>query len=147
MTTVAFDTLEFVETLEKAGIAREQASGIASAVRTAQETALTAFGKTAQAASTRAMEELDSKTATALLKLEHRLDSQIALVRKDIDTQVALVRKDIDTQVALVRKDMNSMESRLNTRVDVLQKDLTIKMGGMFMVAVGVILAAMKWMS
>jgi len=39
MAAVAFDTLKFTETLEKAGVRREQATAIATAVRDAHETA------------------------------------------------------------------------------------------------------------
>jgi len=39
MAAVTFDTLKFTETLEKAGVHREQASAIATAVREAHETA------------------------------------------------------------------------------------------------------------
>jgi len=39
MATVTFNTLKFVETLEKAKLTREQATAIAAAVRDAQESA------------------------------------------------------------------------------------------------------------
>jgi len=39
MTTITFDTLKFVETLEQAQMSREQARAIATAVREAQEAA------------------------------------------------------------------------------------------------------------
>jgi len=109
MPTVTFDTLEFVETLEKAGIERAHASGIAAAVRAAQEAALSEHAKEANTARSRAVDSLDSKTENALLKL--------------------------DSKIELLRKDMETMGQRL-----------TIKMGSMFIVAVGVLLAAIKWM-
>jgi len=39
MTSITFDTLKFVETLESAGVDRKQASAIASAVRDAHDAA------------------------------------------------------------------------------------------------------------
>jgi len=39
MTSISFDTLKFVETLESAGLDRKQASAIASAVRDSQAAA------------------------------------------------------------------------------------------------------------
>jgi len=39
MPTVTFDTLKFVQTLESAGIDREQASALAAAVRDSQDAA------------------------------------------------------------------------------------------------------------
>jgi|GEM_PF-565027 len=109
MATVTFDTLAFVDILEKAGIAQEQARGIAIAVRGAQDTVLAEYAKTAQEASKRAVDALDSKTEKAIVELK--------------------------SDIALVRKDMEAMEQRL-----------TIKMGSMFMVAIGILLAALKFM-
>jgi len=109
MSTVTFDTLAFVDILEKAGIAQEQARGIAIAVRGAQDTVLAEYAKTAQEASNRTVDALDSKTEKAIIELK--------------------------SDMALVRKDIEAMEQRL-----------TIKMGSMLMVAVGVLLAAMKFM-
>jgi len=74
MSTVTFDTLKFVETLERAGVAREQASAFATAVRDAQNSA---------------------DTATK---------GDIALVRKDIDLLRWMLGLVIGGVVALVLK-------------------------------------------
>jgi len=67
------------------------------------------------------VEDLDSKTEKALLFLEHKIDKRFA---------------EADSKIDLIRKDMEA-----------LRKDLTIKMSSMFMVAVGILLAAIKFMS
>jgi len=66
MSAVTFDTLKFVETLERAGVTREQASAIASAVRDSHDSA-------------------DVATKGDLRELELRVRGEIAEVRKDID--------------------------------------------------------------
>jgi len=73
MTTLTFDTLKFIETLEEAGFQRAHASAVSVAVRDAQN------------------------AAGFVTKAD--LHSEIALVRKDIDLvrkDVDLVRKDVD---------------------------------------------------
>jgi len=107
-----FDTLEFVETLEKGGIDRKHAETFARAVRKSQEAALEDFTKAAKEAGDQAVKDLDSKTEKALLKLEN---------------EVALVRN----EVALVRKD-----------IELVSKDLLIKLGGGLIAAVTLLLAA-----
>jgi len=110
MSTVTFDTLEFVKRLRDADVPEKQAEAQAEALRNvlAEQT------KTQVEASTRAVADLDSKTEKAIAELKSELKFDIALIRKDMEA---------------------------------LRKDLTIKMGSMFMVAVGILLAAMKFMS
>jgi len=76
---VTFDTLKFVETLERASLTREQASAIASAVRDAQNVSEVA-------------------TKQDLRDMEADVDSKFGLLRKDMD----LMRKDMD----LMHKDL-----------------------------------------
>jgi len=88
---ITFDTLKFVQTLESAGVGREQASAIAAAVRDAHDTA-------------------------------------------DVATKgdIVLVRRDMD----VMRKDIEALELRLlNT--------LTLRLGAMLAVAVGILLAVL----
>jgi len=58
---ITFDTLKFVETLEAAGLARGQASAIASAVRDSHDAA-------------------DTATKGDLRELEHRIETRFARV-------------------------------------------------------------------
>jgi len=69
---VTFDTLKFVETLERASLTREQASAIASAVRDAQNVS-------------------DVATKQDLRNMEADVDSKFGLLREDMD----LMRKDL----------------------------------------------------
>jgi len=121
MSAVTFDTLEFVDILEKAGITQEHARGIAAAVRGAQDTVLAEYAKTAQEANMRAVDALDSKTEKAVLKLEYKIEN----LESKIDKRFV----------------------EMDAKIELIRKDLTIKIGGMLMAAVGVILAAMKFMN
>jgi len=81
---VTFDTLKFVQTLESAGVGREQAAAFAAAVRDSHDAA-------------------------------------------DVAT-----KGDLRNEIALVRKDMEAMENRI-----------TIRLGTMLVVAVGILLAVL----
>ncbi|MFS1584049.1 MAG: DUF1640 domain-containing protein [Candidatus Arsenophonus phytopathogenicus] len=83
MGQVAFDTQEFVETLENAGLPKEQAKAISIAVRKSHEVA--------DVATKRDLED----------------------VRKDLTTQITEVRKDLSVEIALVRKDVEHIATGL----------------------------------
>jgi len=121
MAAVTFDTLKFVETLERANVPREQASAIASAVRDAQDLS-------------------DVATKQDLRELESATDSKFDLLRKDIDLLRSDVRKDID----LLRSDMSK-------EIDLLRSDmrgeniLTRWMLGILTAGMGTILVKLFW--
>ncbi len=108
MAQVAFDTLQFVETLESAGLPKEQARAISLAVRQSHEAA--------DVATRTDITDLKSY----LSESHHGLSTEIVDVRKDMavrfektDTQIVDVRKDMavrfektDIQIADIRKDM-----------------------------------------
>jgi hypothetical protein len=57
----------------------------------------------------------------------------------------ALIGADLVTKSDLVTR-LSSLEARLESRLEILRRDMTIKLGGMLVIAVGVILAAMRFM-
>ncbi|HGJ5882630.1 DUF1640 domain-containing protein [Arsenophonus sp.] len=73
MGQVAFDTLKFVETLENAGLPKDQAKAISLAVRESHEAV-----------------DVATKADIAEVKRD------IADVRKDLSSEIALVRKDVE---------------------------------------------------
>jgi len=82
---VTFDTLKFVQTLESAGIDREQASALAAAVRDSQDAA-------------------DVATKGDLREMELGLRNDIDLVRKDIDLLRWMMGAILGGIIALVLK-------------------------------------------
>ncbi|HGJ5865237.1 MAG TPA: hypothetical protein ACHBX2_14145, partial [Arsenophonus nasoniae] len=79
MGQVAFDTQEFVETLENAGLPKEQAKAISIAVRKSHEVA--------DVATKRDLEDVRKEIDTRFDKLDAKIDSQISLVRKDLQLE------------------------------------------------------------
>jgi len=88
--SITFDTLEYVNELKAADVSDKQAQAQAKAMRRVLDAAMAEQAKAVQAASERTAAELDSKTERAILKLEMRLESELALIRKEI----VLARRD-----------------------------------------------------
>jgi hypothetical protein len=60
----------------------------------------------------------------------------------------ALIGADLATKtdIAGIRSDLASVEARLQAAMELLRRDMTIKLSGFVFVAVGVLLAAMRYM-
>jgi hypothetical protein len=146
MGQVAFDTQEFVETLENAGLPKDQARAISIAVRKSHEVA-------------------DVATKADIVEVKHdiaEVNRNVAEVRKDLSSEIANIRKDIDfrfeksearmqarfdkneaqmlarfeksdAQLALLRKDVESLTNKL-----------VIKMASIMVGVMGVATAIIK---
>ncbi|WP_440862583.1 coiled-coil domain-containing protein [Symbiopectobacterium purcellii] len=121
MGQVAFDTQEFVETLENAGLPKEQARAISIAVRKSHEVA--------DVATRRDLEDAKKDIGVRFDKV----DAQIAEVRKDLSAEMNLKFERTDAQVALLRKDIESLTNRL-----------VIKMASIMVGLIGVATAIIK---
>ncbi|MFS1582407.1 MAG: hypothetical protein ACL7AY_05725 [Candidatus Arsenophonus phytopathogenicus] len=91
MGQVAFDTQEFVETLENAGLPKEQAKAISIAVRKSHEVA-------------------DVATKADIVEVNRN----IAAVRKDLSAEIADVRKDLSAEIAQIDKRLDFSEKRFD---------------------------------
>ncbi|RXK34198.1 hypothetical protein BBD39_11045 [Arsenophonus endosymbiont of Bemisia tabaci Asia II 3] len=133
MGQVAFDTQEFVETLENAGLPKEQAKAISIAVRKSHEVA-------------------DVATKADIVEVNRNIADirkEIADVRKDLSAEIADVRKDLSTEIAGVRKDlsaeMNLRFEKTDGQIALIRKDvetiatgLLLKLGGVIIVTISV---------
>ena len=128
MGQVAFDTQEFVETLENAGLPKDQARAISIAVRKSHEVA-------------------DVATRRDLEDAKKDLTTQIAEVKRD----VAEVRKDLAFDIADARKEAAARADRTDAKIELLRKDvesltnkMIIKMASIMVGAIGVATAIIK---
>uniref|UniRef100_A0A1A9VZ10 DUF1640 domain-containing protein n=1 Tax=Glossina brevipalpis TaxID=37001 RepID=A0A1A9VZ10_9MUSC len=143
MGQVAFDTQEFVETLENSGLPKDQARAISIAVRKSHEVA-------------------DVATKADIVEVKHdiaEVNRNIADVRKDLSAKIAEVRKELSAEVAGVRKDLafdiadarKEAADRADAKIELLHKDiesltnkLVIKMASIMVGAIGVATAIIK---
>lgn len=82
-----------------------------------------------------AMSGADLATKADLAATKADLEAHIAALRAELKTEIVALRVELKAEIALVRRDM-----------EVLRRDLTIRLGGMIVVAIGVLLAAMRYM-
>ncbi|MGX8939464.1 coiled-coil domain-containing protein [Symbiopectobacterium sp. Eva_TO] len=90
MGQVAFDTQEFVETLENAGLPKDQAKAISLVVRKSHEVA--------DLATKRDLDDVRKDLSADIAEVKR----EIADVRKDLSAEIGNVRKDME----IVRRDL-----------------------------------------
>lgn len=116
MNAVPFDTLKMAQRLEAAGFSRPQAAGAAEALA-------------------EALSGADLATKGDLASLQTAVTSDIEALRAEMKSDSAAGRHETKSEFALLRRDM-----------EVMRRDMVIKLGAMMFVAVGVILAAMRYL-
>ncbi|CAK8736442.1 hypothetical protein SODG_000155 [Sodalis praecaptivus] len=116
MGQVAFDTLKFVETLETAGLPKDQAKAISLAVRESHEA-------------------VDVATKRDLEDVRKDLSAEIGNVRKDLSAEINMRFDKADTQIALLRKDVENIAT-----------GLLLKLGGVIVLTISAATAILKFM-
>ncbi|WP_440867873.1 DUF1640 domain-containing protein [Symbiopectobacterium purcellii] len=146
MGQVAFDTQEFVETLENAGLPKDQARAISIAVRKSHEVA--------DVATRRDLEDAKKDIGARFDKVDARfekVDTQIAEVKKDLSAKIAEARKDLAFDIADARKEAAARADRTDAQIALMHKDiesltnkLVIKMASIMVGVIGVATAIIK---
>jgi Coiled-coil domain-containing protein 90-like len=119
MSAVPFDTLKFARRLESAGFPPKQAGDTAEALAEAMSGA--GLATSDDIASVR----------TEISTLRAELKAEIVAVRSDL----VAVRAELKAEIAAVRAE-----------IELLRRDLTIRLGSMLIVAVGILLAAIRYL-
>ncbi|MFT4466165.1 MAG: DUF1640 domain-containing protein [Sodalis sp. (in: enterobacteria)] len=164
MGQVAFDTQEFVETLENAGLPKDQAKAISLVVRKSHEVADLATKADINDVK-RDIADVRKDFSAEIVGVKRNLED----VRKDLTIQITDVRKDMDARfektdahIADVRKDMQARFEKTDaqiadarketaTQIALLRKDvesistwLLIKMAAMMTALLGVAVTLVK---
>lgn len=119
MGAVPFDALKLARRLEGAGFPPKQAGDTAEALAEAMSGARLATG------------------------------DDIASVRAEISTlgaEISAVRAELRAEIAALRAEFRAEIAAVRTELELLRRDLTIRLGGMMIVTVGVILAAIRYL-
>lgn len=123
MNAIPFDTLKMARKLEAAGFSSAQAAGAAEAM------------------------------ADAMAGAELATKADLLAMQADLEHQTGLVRTGLEREIGLVRVEMTAMETRLTTVIagvrkglELLSRDLTIRLGAMMIAGFGIMLAAMRYM-
>ena len=144
MNAVPFDTLKLARDLETAGLAAPVAAGTAAALAEALMGADFATKSDLAAVETRLTTEIRGVRAE-VAALENRMDARFAA--QDAKFAAHDARFDaLDGRFGAIDGKFDAQEKRFDAKLEILRRDLTIKMGSMFIIAVGVILTAMRFM-
>src|SRR5580658_1351489 len=130
MNVVPFDTLKLARDLEAAGLAQPVAAG-------------------ASAALADALTGADLATKSDLAALEVRLDAKFTALDAKftaVDAKFTALDSKLTGNIGALDARLTASLSGLDSKLELLRRDMTIKLGGMIFVATGVLLAAMRLM-
>jgi hypothetical protein len=134
MNAVPFDTLKLARGLEAAGLAAPVAAGTATALAEAMGGA--------DLATKTDLAMLESKVMGAIGALETKFDTKFDAHDAKFDSRFAAQNANLDTRFAAIDSKFAAFDAKL----ELLRRDMTIKLGGMIFIATGVILAALRIM-
>ncbi len=123
MGAVPFDTLKLARRLEGAGFPPKQAGDTAEALAEAMSGA-----------------ELASGSDVAAVR------SEVATLGSQLRAEIAALGSELRAEIAAVRAQVAAVRAELKAEIELLRRDLTIRLGSMLIVAVGVILAAIRYL-
>ncbi|HEY3909348.1 MAG TPA: hypothetical protein VGM07_05600 [Stellaceae bacterium] len=63
-----------------------------------------------------------------------------------VRAEIATLRAEFRAEIAAVRAELAAVRAELKAEIELLRRDLTIRLGGMMIVAVGIILAAIRYL-
>ena len=150
MNAVPFDTLKLARGLEAAGMSPVSASTMAHALAEAMTDADIATkgdmtllrtelkGDIAQFRSEVAGQFALVDGEFAKVRLE------IAAARSETKSDTAALRADLKADIAGLRSDSKAAIAGLATSIELLRRDMTIKLGSLIFLAAGLIVAAMR---
>jgi hypothetical protein len=159
------DTLQTAKRLMEAGFDEPQAEALTGVLRDAQEAEQGQLATKTDVAALdakieRVAAELDAKIERVASDLDAKiervaaeLDAKIERVASDLDTKIERVASDLDAKIERVAAELDAKIERvaaelraqfalIRSEMEVLRRDLTIRLGSMIVVATGVLLAA-----
>ena len=123
MSAVPFDTLKFARHLEASGLTASAATGAAEALADALTGA-----------------DLATKSDIAGLRTE------IATLRTELKGDIGGLRAEIATLRTDSKGDTTAVRTDLTHAIELLRRDITIKFGSMLVIAVGILLTAIRYL-
>ncbi len=153
MGQVAFDTQEFVETLENAGLPKDQARAISIAVRKSHEVADVVTRRDLEDARKDLTAQITEVKKDMAAQFE-KTDGKIAEVRKDLAFDIADARKEAaaradrtDAEITSVRKDMAALFEKNEAQIALVRKDMEALANGLLIKLTQVILGVVGFAS
>jgi uncharacterized protein involved in exopolysaccharide biosynthesis len=149
MSAAPFDSLEMAQSLEMAGFTDSQATGLAKALATMLSSAdlPTRSDLAAQGSALRSeMADLRTELRSDMAGLRTELQSDMAGLQTRLQSEITDLRTEVKRDTTSLDQRLTLLHAETRSTIEILRRDLTIKLGSMIFVAVGVILAAMRMM-
>lgn len=127
MNAVPFDTLKLARRLEAAGFAPPMAAGTAEALA-------------------EAMSGAELTTKSDLAGTETTLRAEIQSVRTELKADIAELRTELKTEIGELRTELRSETASLRSALEMLRRDMTIRLGGMIIAGFAVMSAILRMM-
>jgi len=127
MGAVAFNTYEFIKSLEDAGMDEKHAAAISNGILRAHEVA-------------------DLATKGDLRESQARTDSKIDKVEATLRTEMQELRAETKADLQEVKTEIQELRTQTKADLRELELRMTIKLGSMMIVAVGVIGMMIKFL-
>ncbi|HUC71401.1 MAG TPA: hypothetical protein VMS01_09440 [Stellaceae bacterium] len=121
----SLDTLQTAKRLKEAGFDEPQAEALTGLLRDVQEA-----------------EQGQLATKADLGRVAADLDGKIERVAADLDAKIERVAAELDAKIERVAAELRAEFALIRSEMEVLRRDLTIRLGSMIVVATGVLLAA-----
>jgi hypothetical protein len=126
---VAFDTLSYARRLKQAGVPEAQAEAMADATR---ELVVQDFATKGDIASLKA----------DIAALDQRFKADIAGLKTELKADIAGLKTEL--AMMALKTDLAALDQRLTAAMDTLGLRLTVRMGGLIAIGVGVLAAIIK---
>ncbi|MFZ3235571.1 MAG: coiled-coil domain-containing protein [Stellaceae bacterium] len=149
MGAVPFDTLKLARRLESAGFPPQQAGDTAEALAEAMSGAQLATSADIASVRTEVTtqgSELRTEIRTQGSQLRAEIAAQGSELRADIAAQGLELRAEIAALRSEFRAETAALRAELRAEIELLRRDLTIRLGSMIVVAVGILLAAIRYL-
>jgi len=120
MNAVPFDTLKMAQRLEAAGFAAPQAAGAAEALA-------------------EALTSVDLVTKGDMNALRTELKADIGSLRSELKADIGSLRSELKADIGSLRSELKGDIASLRSDIELLRRDMTIRLGGMLVVGFGVL--------
>ncbi len=132
----SLDTLQTAKRLKEAGFDEPQAEALTGLLRDVQEAEQGQLATKADLG--RVAADLDAK----IERVAADLDAKIERVAAELDAKIERVAAELDAKIERVAAELRAEFALIRSEMEVLRRDLTIRLGSMIVVATGVLLAA-----
>ncbi|MDX1540336.1 MAG: coiled-coil domain-containing protein [Geminicoccaceae bacterium] len=135
MVVLSLDTHELVKELIGAGFTEEQAEAVTRAVVAARDLDLSHL------ATKDDLEALEQRLRGEIESLRDEMHREIEALRREMQQEIGALRSEMQQEIGALRNEMRTGDASLRAELEILKRDMTIRLGAMIAAAVALITA------